>query len=208
MQDIINTYFGKQFEPELLTEIAASGLLKTALKGEVLIDVGSYIKSMPLLLSGAIKILRVDEQGSELLLYFLEKGDTCALALTCCMGQSKSEIKAVAEVDTELILIPVEKMEEWLKYKSWRDFVFESYNSRLYEMLDAIDSLAFMNMHERLFKYLENKSVIAKSTTIEVSHQEIAYEMNTSRVVISRLLKQFENDQKIKMYRNRIELIR
>lgn len=208
MNDIVNTYFGKQFEPALLHEIAELGLFKEALRNEVLIEVGGYIKSMPLLLSGAIKILRVDEQGNELLLYFLEKGDTCALALTCCMGQTKSEIKAVAEVDTELILIPVEKMEEWLKYKSWRDFVFESYNSRLYEMLDAIDSLAFMNMHERLFKYLENKSIIAKSTTIEISHQQIAHEMNTSRVVISRLLKQFENDQKIKLFRNRIELIR
>lgn len=208
MNDIINTYFGKRFEPELIKEIAELGLLKEASKNEVLIDVGSYIKSMPLLLSGAIKILRVDEQGNELLLYFLEKGDTCALTLTCCMGQSKSEIKAVAEVDTEMILIPVEKMEEWLKYKSWRDFVFESYNSRLYEMLDAIDSLAFMNMHERLFKYLENKSVVAKSKTVEVSHQQIAYEMNTSRVVISRLLKQFENDGKIKLFRNRIELVR
>lgn len=208
MNDIINTYFGKRFESELIKEIADLGVLKEASKNEVLIDVGSYIKSMPLLLSGAIKILRVDEQGNELLLYFLEKGDTCALTLTCCMGQSKSEIKAVAEVDTEMILIPVEKMEEWLKYKSWRDFVFESYNSRLYEMLDAIDSLAFMNMHERLFKYLENKSVVAKSKIVEVSHQQIAYEMNTSRVVISRLLKQFENDGKIKLFRNRIELVR
>lgn len=189
-----------------MNEIQEFGVVKQVAKGDVLINVGSYIKQMPLLLEGAIKILRLDNQGNELLLYFLEKGDTCAMTLTCCMGQSISEIRAVAETDTSMILLPVQKMEDWLKFKTWRDFVFESYNSRLYEMLDSIDTLAFMNMDERLTKYLENKSIITKSKILQIKHQEIAYELNTSRVVISRLLKKFEQNGAIRIYRNRIEL--
>lgn len=204
---MIDQYYGQLFEPALLEEIVASATISTVSEGTVLMEVGSYVKNMPLLLSGAIKILREDKEGNELLLYFLEKGDTCAMTMTCCIGQSVSKIKAVAEIETQLLLIPVHKMEEWLTYKSWRDFVFESYNSRMYEMLDAIDTLAFMNMSERLVKYLSNKSVIAKSKQLNISHQAVAYELNTSRVVISRLLKQLENDGKIKLHRNMLELL-
>lgn len=207
MIDLQTSFYGKLFEPNLLTEIEECGISKSVEKGEVLIDIGSYIKFMPLLLDGAIKILRIDEQGNELLLYFLEKGDTCAMTLTCCIGQSQSEIRAVAENETKLILIPVKKMEDWLKYKSWRDFVFESYSGRLNEMLDVIDTLAFLNMDKRLHKYLRNKVLISKTNIINISHQEIAYELNTSRVVISRLLKKMEQDNIIKIHRNKLEVI-
>lgn len=207
MKDIIATSFSKIFEPKILEEIEKIGIHKSVVKDDVLIETGAYMKHMPLLISGAIKIFRVDENGGELLLYFLQKGDTCAMTMTCCLGESKSEIRAVAEVDTELILVPIAKVEEWLQYKTWRDFVFESYNSRMYEMLDSIDSLAFMNMHERLFKYLRNKAIVSKSKMLEISHQDIAYEMNTSRVVISRLLKQYEHEGKIHLHRNRLEIV-
>jgi CRP/FNR family transcriptional regulator len=203
----ISSHYEKLFEADLLSEIIACGVLKTFSKGDLIIDIGSYIKHMPLLISGAIKVLRVDEEGGELLLYFLEKGDTCAMTMSCCMGRSRSEIKAVAENDTELVLLPVEKMEEWLKFKTWRDFVFSSYNGRLYEMLDAIDTLAFMNMDERLLKYLRNKVIISKSNELSISHQDIAYELNTSRVVISRLLKRFEREEKIQIHRNRLTVL-
>ena len=163
---------------------------------------------MPLLLSGAIKILRNDNDGDELLLYFLERGDTCAMTLTCCLGHKKSEIKAVAEVDTDLIMVPIEKMEVWTaKYKSWRQFVFESYHSRLMELLETIDNIAFLKMDERLLKYLKEKAIVNKSTTIKNTHQEIAFELHTSRVVISRLLKKLENQNKIQLQRNQIELL-
>ncbi|MFT6717203.1 MAG: CRP/FNR family transcriptional regulator [Saprospiraceae bacterium] len=207
MKNLRDSQYGKLFEEQLLSEIVDCGVFKTVEKGELLIDIGSYIKHMPLLLEGAIKIIRVDQEGNELLLYFLEKGDTCAMTMTCCMGQSQSEIRAIAENDTKLILLPVQKMEEWLKYKSWRDFVFASYNGRLYEMLDAIDTLAFMNMDNRLLKYLRNKVIISKNKMLHVSHQDIAHDLNTSRVVISRLLKRFEQESKIKIHRNRLEIL-
>lgn len=163
---------------------------------------------MPLLVSGAIKILREDDDGDELLLYFLERGDTCAMSLTCCLGQSQSEIRAIAELDTTLIMIPVQKMEEWTgKYKSWRNFVLSSYHTRLMEMLETIDSIAFMNMDERLVKYLRDKQKIGGEPVINSTHQEIAYELNTSRVVVSRLLKKLENFGKIKLNRNSISIL-
>jgi len=196
------------FEEALLNEINDVGTYKKVPVGVKLMDVGQYIKAMPLLLNGAIKILRDDDDGDELLLYFLESGDTCAMTLSCCIGNAKSEIRAITELNTQLIMIPVDKMEEWtIKYKSWRNFVFNSYHNRLMEMLTTIDSIAFLKMDERLLKYLKNKAKVTKSNTINSTHQEIAYELHTSRVVISRLLKTLENQKKISLHRNNIKII-
>ena len=127
-------------------------------------------------------MFRQDEQGDEYILYFLEKGDTCAMTLNCCLGQSKSQIKAIAEMETELLMVPIQKMEEWMTHRSWRSFVFESYNTRLTEMLEAIDSLAFMNLDGRILKYLKDKVLINKTSILPLTHQEIAEELNTSRL--------------------------
>ena len=196
------------FEEALIDEINQVGTLKEVKEGEKLIEIGDYVRSMPLLISGAIKILREDDNGDELLLYFLERGDTCAMTMTCCLGQTKSEIRAIAEMDTMLIMVPIQKMEEWTgKYKSWRNFVFQSYHERLTEMLETIDSIAFLNMDERLVKYLQNKQKVNRSDTINSTHQEIAYELHTSRVVVSRLLKKLESMGKIELNRNSIKIV-
>lgn len=196
------------FEEELINEIAEVGTLKEVPAGEKIIEIGDYVKMMPLLLHGAIKIMREDKDGDELLLYFLERGDTCAMTLSCCLGQTKSEIRAVAERDTTLIMIPIDKMEEWTsKYKSWRNFVFESYHARLNEMLETIDTIAFFNMDERLMKYLKDKAKINQSEVVNNTHQQIAYDLHTSRVVVSRLLKKLELEGKIKLQRNSIEVL-
>lgn len=196
------------FEDALIAEINEVGILKEVKEGEKLIEIGDYVRSMPLLISGAVKILREDDNGDELLLYFLERGDTCAMTLTCCLGQKKSEIRAIAELDTILIMIPIQKMEEWTgKYKSWRNFVFQSYHERLTEMLETIDSIAFFNMDERLVKYLQNKQKVTNESLINSTHQEIAYELHTSRVVVSRLLKKLESLGKIELYRNSIKIV-
>ena len=208
MRAILDQAYSYIFEEALLNEIAKVAVYKEFKADDYLIEIGDYIKTMPLLLTGAIKILREDENGDELLLYFLERGDTCAMTLTCCMGQSKSRIRAIAETDGAMLMIPVEKMEEWLtKYKTWRNFVFDSYNVRLNEMLEAIDTLAFMNLDKRLYKYLTDKAKVIGDTEIKNTHQEIAYEMHTSRVVISRLLKALELQGKIKLHRNKIEIL-
>jgi len=208
MLELLRSSYGTIFEEKLLEEIAQVAALRDFEEGDVLIDFGDYIKKMPLLMNGAIKILREDFDEGELLLYFLEKGDTCAMTLACCIGETKSEIRAVAETKGQLIMIPVTKMEEWLgKYKSWRSYVFTSYNNRLKELLTAIDNLAFMNMDERLLNYLYDKSKINNSREINATHQEIAYDLHTSRVVISRLLKALENKGTIRLHRAAIELL-
>ena len=196
------------FEEALLEEISSVSTYKDFKANDYLIEIGDAIQTMPLLLEGAIKILREDENGDELLLYFLEKGDTCAMTLTCCLGNSKSKIRANAETDGSLLMIPISKMEEWLtKYKTWRNFVFESYNIRLNEMLEAIDALAFKNLDERIFKYLSDKVKVLGTTEITNTHQEIAYDLHTSRVVISRLLKALERAGRIKLNRATIEIL-
>lgn len=208
MKELLQESFGYIFEEELIDAIASVGRLKKMREGETLMDYGETIKFMPLLLNGAVKILREDPDGEELLVYFIERGDTCAMTLNCCMGRSKSEIHAVAEQDSLLVMIPVEKMSQWVKdFDSWRAFVFESFNGRLKEMLEAIDSLAFMNMHERIQKYLKEKAVVNHSAELSVTHQEIANDLHSSRVVISRVLKSLERAGKIKLHRNRIEVI-
>ncbi|WP_027136602.1 Crp/Fnr family transcriptional regulator [Gaetbulibacter saemankumensis] len=200
--------YGFLFEDELLNDINNVGTFKEVPEGFTLINLGDYIKSMPLLVSGAIKILREDEKGDELLLYFIERGDTCAMTLSCCMGQKKSEIIAIAETTTKLIMIPVEKMSEWMcKYKSWQNFILQSYHDRMTELLEAIDSIAFLKMNDRVFKYLKDKAMVNHNDVITVTHQDIAFDLHSSRVVISRLLKTLENEGKIELHRNSIKIL-
>ena len=195
------------FEEDLINDIELVAKKQSFKTDDYIIDIGDTINQMPLLLNGAIKILREDENGDDLLLYFLERGDTCAMTLTCCLGNNKSKIKAIAETDGDLLMIPIEKMEEWLtKYKSWRNFVFESYNIRLNEMLEAIDSLAFLNLEERLYKYLTDKAKVISNLEITTTHQQISEDLHTSRVVISRVLKSLEIQGKIQLLRNRIKI--
>lgn len=204
----LNQSFANTFEKALISDIAQVGTFKEVPAGFKLIEIGDYIRYMPLLLEGVIKILREDQEGDELLLYYLEQGDTCSMTMACCLGNAQSEIRAVAETDTKLIMIPIRKMEEWTaKYRTWRNFVFESYHNRLNELLHTVDSIAFMNMDERLMEYLRRKAELNKENRISKTHQEIAYDLHSSRVVISRLLKKMENMGKIRMNRNQIELV-
>lgn len=206
--EIVDFTFEEIFEKELIEEIKEVSQIMEFKQDDVLIDFGQYMRGMPLLIEGAIKIMREDFDEGELLLYFLEKGDTCAMTMACCMGNNKSEIRAIAENDGMVLMIPVQKMEEWLgKYKSWRAFVFNSYNNRFNELLSAIDSIAFKHMDERLEDYLLEKAKVNNTNIITQTHKEIAYELNSSRVVISRLLKAMEKEGKLKLNRNNIEIL-
>ncbi len=208
MEMDLKSSFGSTFEAPLLKEIEETGVLLDFKEGQKIMEIGEYIKGMPLLVSGVIKILREDDDGDELLLYYLEHGDTCSMTMACCLGDTKSEIRAIAETDVSFVLVPIRKMEEWIsKYRSWRNFVFESYHSRLNELLFTIDSIAFKNMDQRLVDYLREKARINQSNTVKSTHQEIAYDLHSSRVVMSRLLKRLEVMGKIKLHRNSIELV-
>ena len=208
MTNRLQTNFGYLFQEELIKEIEVIGIPKTFSAETIIIEIDDYIKSMPLLLSGAIKILREDENGEELVLYYLEKGDTCAMTLSCCMGQTKSKIRAIAETDVELIMLPKEKMTAWLsKYTSWQSFILQSYHNRVEELLTAVDTIAFLKMDERIFKYLKDKAMVNQNDHLTVTHKEISEDLHTSRVVVSRLLKKLENERKIKLFRNSIHVL-
>ncbi|WP_299680372.1 Crp/Fnr family transcriptional regulator [uncultured Tenacibaculum sp.] len=208
MSELLQQNYGFLFQEELLKELQEVGVYKKIDANSTIIDIDNYITSMPLVLSGAIKIMREDNDGDELVLYYLEVGDTCAMTLSCCMGQVKSQIRAVAETDVELLMIPKKKMAEWLsKYQSWQEFVLQSYHNRMEEFIEAVDTIAFLKMDERLYKYLKDKAMVNHSEVIQVTHQQIANDLHTSRVVISRLLKGLEKENKIELHRNHIKIL-
>jgi len=204
----IEQAFQGLFEKELLREMEELASVQTFLPGEIILDFGSYIKMMPLLISGAIKISREDLDEGELALYFLEQGDTCAMSIACAVGHKKSEIRARAEIESTLAMIPTLYMDIWMgKYTSWRAFILNNYAKRFQEMLSAVDSIAFLQMDDRILNYLTEKSLVSGLTTLNITHQQIAVDLNTSRVVVSRLLKSLEKAQKISLQRNSITLL-
>lgn len=209
MKKLLKDRYKYVFENDLIEEVIRDGQFRKVAKDTVMIDIGDKLTHMPLILDGAIKIVNEDEESNEYLLYYLETGDSCAMTMTCCIGGKKSNIRAVTEKDTILYMIPVQKMEEWLmKYKSWRAFVFESYDTRLSEMLEAINTVVFHNMEERLYKYLKDRAMVLHSPELEITHYQIANDLNTSRVVISRLVKKLLLDNKIATNRNQITVLK
>jgi CRP/FNR family transcriptional regulator, anaerobic regulatory protein len=202
------TSFEGIFEPALVKEIYQFGDRKYFKEGDVIMDYGRYIRMMPLIIKGTIKVLRMDESGREILLYYLSSNESCSMAYSCCMEAKKSEVKAIAEDEVELIAIPYVKLDEWLcTYPGWKNYIMRSFNERFLELLKSIESIAFHKLDERLTAYLREKQRMSGSSVIKASHYLIAEELATSRVVISRLLKQLENDKKIILYRNEIKLL-
>jgi len=196
------------FEPALLKEIEQFGIIQSFKEGDVIMDYGKYIRMMPIILSGTIKVLKMDEQNKEILLYYLSSNESCSMAYSCCLEAKKSEVKAIAEEDSVIIAIPHVKLDDWLcSYPSWKNYIMRSFNERFTELLKSIESIAFHKLDERLIHYLLEKKKLTGSSAIKISHYTIADELATSRVVISRLLKQLENDNKIILYRNEIKLL-
>lgn len=205
---VLHDRFQYIFEDELIRKICETSKLRTFESGKTLIEVGQDITFMPLIINGSIKVMTEDKNGEELLLYYLELGDTCAMTLNCCSKKAKSAITAITEEACDVIMVPVDKMDEWMvSYKSWRSFILESYNTRLNEMLAAIDSLAFQDMEQRLINYLRDKAMITGNGELKITHMEIAHDLHSSRVVISRLMKKLEKNNIIKQHRNMVEVL-
>ena len=197
-----------QFEPELIEILDKSAIERIFHAGEVIIRSGQYIKSTVLVISGRIKIYRENDEGGEFLIYYLGPGEACAVSLICALQSQTSEITAKALEETEVILLPVQLMDELMsKFKSWSHFVIQTYRNRFDELLTVIDHIEFQNMDERLEFYLKRARTAAGQTSLNLTHQEIADDLNSSREVISRLLKKMEQLGKIKLNRNSIEII-
>lgn len=200
--------YGFLFCSNLLDDIARAGVIHKVAAGQVVIEIGDGVKGIPMLISGAIKVMRVDPEGDELLVYFLEKGDSCAMTLSCFSGEMRSSIRAVAEQDTIMVNVPMTEVSTWMsKYPAWANFVLESFSVRLNEMLDTMDALAFLNLHDRVKRHLIEKVKLHGSTELSTTHAEIAADLHTSRVVISRVLKQLEKEGVVDLRRNKIEVL-
>jgi CRP/FNR family transcriptional regulator len=196
------------FEKDLVEGISKHGEIRTFKEGEFLMRTGQYIRSTMLVLEGLIKIYREDDEGNEFFMYYIDGGEACALSMICALKQDTSEITAKAVMNTSVITIPLSFMDQWMsQYKSWYQFVLGTYRERFEELLLTIDHIAFRNMDERLVFYLKRHEEKLESKIIPLTHSEIAQELNSSREVITRLLKKLAEKGMLKMHRQHIEIV-
>jgi CRP/FNR family transcriptional regulator len=196
-----------QFEPAVLELIQQEAEQRRFAAGEIIMRTGQYIRSTALILEGRVKIYRQGPEGGEFLMYYLGPGQACAVSIICAMQSDTSEITAVAEEDCEILLIPISLMDTLFKnHRSWYQFVLQTYRSRFDDVLAVIDDVAFRNMDERLFFYLKRFKEKTGKTQLDLSHQQIAEDLNSSREVISRLLKKMEQRGELILHRNMIEI--
>ncbi|MBK0369883.1 Crp/Fnr family transcriptional regulator [Flavobacterium agrisoli] len=196
------------FSKELIAEIEKEAFLQEAEAGTTLMRTGQYIKNTVLVTQGKIKIYREGDDGNEFFMYYLQPGQACALSMICATRNEKSKIMAKVVEDASLLMIPLPSMDKWMMHhRSWYEFVIESYRNRFEEILEVVDSIAFRSMDERLEFYIKRHRDACGCQEIKLSHQEIANELNTSREVVSRLLKKMEQRGLVKLNRNQIELL-
>jgi len=200
--------FFPMFDRDLATFISSVAEVRTFDEGTIMMKTGQFFKSSMLIISGKVKLYREGDDGNEFFMYFLEGGSACALSMICAARNQSSQIMAVAVEETEVVMIPIGYMDELMtKYKSWYYFVLETYRSRFEELLFVIDNIAFKNMDERLEFYLKQQSE-KFGRDITLTHQQIANDLNSSREVISRLLKKMEKNRVLVLHRNHIEMVK
>ncbi len=201
--------FAGKLEASLLEELEKKAMISNFQPGEISMKVGQPVWGVPLVLNGVFKVTRVSDDGQELLLYYVRQGETCAMAFTCWMTTQVSSIKSCAEGDGTLLIIPGMIADEWMaKYPSWKRFVMNTILDSFTEVVRSIDDVAFKKTDDRLVNYLKEKSQISGSSLVNLTHQQIADELGTNRVVVSRLLKKLETDGRLLLYRNQIKLLK
>jgi CRP/FNR family transcriptional regulator len=198
----------KLFHGLLNKEVYQTGQIRSFPAGSVILDINAYIRTIPIVLSGSMKVIRTDEDGQEILLYYIKPGESCIMSLLAGMHHDTSKIKAIVEEDAEILLIPVEKTSEWIReFPEWTDFIFTLYQKRFEELLEVVNAVAFQKLDSRLFHLLNQKSSLFNSKEISITHQQLADELGTSRETVSRILKQMENENLITLSRNKISLL-
>lgn len=184
------------------------GFVKTFADNEVILNENAYIKAIPIVTSGAIRVMRTEEDGRELLLYYIQPGESCIMSFLGGMHQDTSKVKAIAEEETEILFIPIEKVSSLIKeFPEWLDYIFKLYHKRFEELLEVVNAIAFKKLDERLLDLLKLKSQLSHSKTLQVTHEQLANELGTARVVVSRLLKQMEDEGLIELGRNKLVLM-
>jgi len=195
------------FHSLLNEEVYQTGQIKSFPAGTVILNINAYIKSIPIVLSGSIKVIKTDKDGQEILLYYIKPGESCIMSFLAGIHNDTSKIKAIVEEDAEILLIPVNKASDWIKqFPEWTDFIFNLYQKRFEELLEVVNAVAFQKLDARLLQLLQQKSSLFHSKEIQVTHQQLADELGTTREAVSRILKQMENSNLISLSRNRISL--
>jgi len=196
------------FHTLLKDEVASFSELRKFKADTVILEEDSYIKSIPLVVSGSLKVVRTDANGHEILLYYITAGESCIMSFLGGIHDETSKIKAIVEEDAEILLIPVDKASEWVKkFPEWSDFIFKLYHKRFEELLSVVNAIAFQKLDVRLLHLLSQKAELIHSKEIKVTHQQLAEELGTAREVVSRVAKQMENDGLIQLSRNKVTLM-
>lgn len=200
----------KELQPskEVISELRQTGTMKTLQKGDVLLQEHSAIRSIPIILKGSIKVYQTDDDYREMLLYTLKEGDTCIMSFLGGLYNDVSKIRAVADEESEVLLIPVEKLGILTrKHPEWNNYIFRIYHERFNELLEVVNAVAFKKMDERLLNYIRSQADLTGNSSLEITHEELANELGTARVVVSRLLKQMEKEGLVQLGRNKITLL-
>jgi len=197
-----------QSSPELIEKLYEHGIQKNYSAGEIILNDNANIRSIPIVIKGIAKVMRTDEEGKEILLYYLKAGESCIMSFLGGMHHELSKVKVIAEEDTEILFLPTEKVSFFLKeFPQWLDYIFMLYNKRFEELLEVVNAVAFKKMDERLLNFIKMKCEHAQSKTLNVTHEQLANELGTARVVVSRLLKQMEDEGLVQLGRNKITLL-
>ena len=196
-----------KISPELKAKLSELGFQKTFEENEVILRESSYIKAIPIVLQGSLRVMRTEEDGRELLLYYIKAGESCIMSFLGGIHDDTSKINAVAEEKTELLLIPMDKISLLVKdFPEWLDYIFKLYHKRFEELLEVVDAIAFKKLDERILDFVKNKAKLSNSKVINLTHEQIANELGSARVVVSRLLKQLESEGVVELGRNKITL--
>ena len=194
--------------PEVRVRLLSYGIEKSFSEGEVILNEDTYVRAIPLVITGNVKVMQTDQNGREILLYYIKSGESCIMSFMAGLHQGKSKVKAVADEQTELLLIPMEKVSLLIKeYPEWLDYLFRLYHKRFEELLEVVNAVAFRKMDERLLSFIKMKCRHMDSDTLSITHEQLANELGTVRVVVSRLLKRMEEEGMVKLGRNKISLM-
>ena len=194
--------------PEIRERLRVYGIAKTFAEEDIILNENAYIKAIPIVTRGSIKVMRTDDEGREILLYYIKAGESCIMSFLGGMHHDTSKVKAIADEETEILFIPIEKVSLLIKeYPEWLDYIFRLYHKRFEELLEVINAVAFKKMDERLLNFIKKKCELTKSQTLYVTHEQLANELGTVRVVVSRLLKQMEDNGLVILGRNKISLV-
>lgn len=194
--------------PELREKLYEYSIVKNYREGDVILNENANIRAIPIVSNGSIRVIRTDEDGREILLYYIKAGESCIMSFLGGMHHETSKVKAEVEEDAEILFLPIDKVTLLIKeYPEWLDYIFRLYHKRFEELLEVINAVTFKKVDERLLLLLKKKSELTNSKTITVTHEQLANELGTARVVVSRLLKQLEESKSVELGRNKITLL-